>query len=81
MGITRASESGPVLRRADDNDVVAVRDLVDAAYVGYVPLIGRTPIPMLTDHAEAVREHEVYVLDTGLTAVGVLDLDPPARKP
>lgn len=63
MGVTDTSDSRPRLRRADDNDVEAIRDLVNAAYEGYTPLIGRTPIPMLTDYAVAVRRHTVYVLD------------------
>jgi ribosomal protein S18 acetylase RimI-like enzyme len=53
-----------------------VRDLVSAAYSHYIPLIGRTPIPMLTDYVEAVRAHDVWVIDDGGAIVGVLELDP-----
>jgi ribosomal protein S18 acetylase RimI-like enzyme len=64
------------LRRAGDADAETIRDLVSTAYEHYVPLIGRTPIPMLTDYADAVRAHEVWLLDDGGTTVGVLELDP-----
>jgi N-acetylglutamate synthase-like GNAT family acetyltransferase len=64
----------PVLRRASDDDADAVRDLVADAYETYIPLIGRTPMPMLTDHAEAIRTHDVWVLDLAGQVVGVIEL-------
>lgn len=64
----------PRLRRAGDEDVTAIHDLVAAAYEGYTPLLGRTPIPMLTDYAVAVREHDVWVLESDGAIVGVLEL-------
>ena len=57
-------------------DADSIRDLVAAAYQHYIPLIGRTPIPMLTDYTEAVRVHDTWVLDEGDAIVGVLELDP-----
>ncbi len=62
------------LRRATAGDADPIRDLVRAAYEGYTPLIGRTPFPMETDQAEAIRDHEVWVLDDGARVVGVIDL-------
>ncbi len=69
-------DATPVLRRAEDRDVDGIQAVVAAAYVGYTPLIGRTPIPMLTDYAAAVREHEVWVLTIDGVIVGVLELEP-----
>jgi GNAT superfamily N-acetyltransferase len=66
--------SPPNLRRATAADVEAIRALVDAAYRGYIPLLGRTPTPMLSDVAAAVREHDVRVLDAGDRLVGVIEL-------
>ena len=66
----------PTLRRADDADAPAIAELVDRAYEGYAPLLGRTPFPMLADYGEAVRTHEVWVLDDGGRVVGVLELVP-----
>lgn len=60
------------MRRALAADADAVRRLVHAAYGHYEPLLGRTPMPMLTDYDVAVREHEVWVLETadgGIAAV------------
>ena len=68
------NERSPTLRRATAADVVPIRDLVAAAYGKYVALIGRTPIPMLTDYAAAVRDHDVWVLDSEGTVVGVIEL-------
>ena len=57
------SEHTPALRRATDADVPAITELVAAAYRHYEPLIGRTPMPMLVHYADAVREHDVWVLE------------------
>ena len=64
----------PSLRRATQADVPAIGDLVDAAYRVYIPLLGRTPTPMLSDFAVAVRDHDVRVLDAGGRLVGVIEL-------
>ncbi len=76
MDLTGAVDRAPRLRRAGDNDAERVRELVAAAYEHYAPLIGRTPIPMLTDFAVAVRGREVWVLDDGGGIVGVIELLP-----
>jgi GNAT superfamily N-acetyltransferase len=72
------THDAPVLRRASQDDVAAVTELVRAAYEGYTPLIGRTPIPMLVDYTEAIRDHEVWVLDDGGAIVGLLEVYPRA---
>ena len=66
--------TAPVLRRATPADAPAIAALVERAYVGYTPLLGRTPLPMLTDFAAAVADHPVWVLSAGATVVGVLEL-------
>jgi ribosomal protein S18 acetylase RimI-like enzyme len=68
--------SGPALRRAAVGDATAIGHLVDAAYGHYAELIGRTPLPMLADHARAIREEEVWVLEIGGTVAGVIELIP-----
>ncbi|MEO5941231.1 MAG: GNAT family N-acetyltransferase [Candidatus Limnocylindrales bacterium] len=75
-GATRAG--APVLRRAVLADVAAIGGLVDAAYRGYLPLLGRTPKPMLTDFAVAVATHDVWVLEEGGRIFAVLELVPHA---
>jgi N-acetylglutamate synthase-like GNAT family acetyltransferase len=63
------------LRAAGDEDAPAISALVRAAYQHYEPLIGRTPLPMLTDYAVAIREHAVWVIEETGQIVGVLELD------
>jgi GNAT superfamily N-acetyltransferase len=75
MGRSEPDGRPPRLRRAVAGDAAVVRDLVRDAYSHYIPLIGRTPIPMLTDYAEAIRTRDVWVLDAQDTIVGVLELD------
>jgi CP family cyanate transporter-like MFS transporter len=73
----RAVESAspePTLRLAGDGDAEAIRELVAAAYGGYAPLLGRTPMPMLTDYAAAVRQHDVWVLESDRAVIGVIEL-------
>jgi N-acetylglutamate synthase-like GNAT family acetyltransferase len=73
----REPRSGePRLRRATPDDAPAIRELVDAAYGHYVQRIGRLPRPMVADHAAAIRDHDVFVLDDGCEIAGVLDLIP-----
>lgn len=62
------------LRLAGDEDAPAITALVRAAYEHYEPLIGRTPLPMLTDYAVAVRQHVVWVVEDDDRLVGVLEL-------
>jgi GNAT superfamily N-acetyltransferase len=66
----------PELRRATGADAPAITELVAAAYRDYEPLIGRTPLPMLVHYADAVREHEIWVLDLDGALVGVIELEP-----
>ncbi|MCW4116743.1 GNAT family N-acetyltransferase [Aurantimonas sp. MSK8Z-1] len=56
------------LRRAGAEDAEAVAALTRAAYAKWIAVIGREPLPMLADHAAAIRDHRVDLL----TADGVL---------
>jgi Cys-tRNA(Pro) deacylase len=64
----------PALRRARPEDATAIAALVEEAYRHYVPRIGRVPGPMMADHARAIAEHEVWVLEDAGTIIGVLEL-------
>lgn len=66
----------PALRRATRSDAGSIKRLVDAAYRDYEPLLGRTPLPMLTDFATAIDDHPVWVLESGPAIVGVIELIP-----
>lgn len=64
----------PDIRRATLADAAAVARLTEAAYVKYVPILGRKPQPMTTDHARLIAEHTVWLLWVDDRLVGVLEL-------
>ncbi len=55
----------PHIRPATAGDVSAMIAIATAAYVVYVPRIGREPAPMVADFASHVVKGEAYVLETG----------------
>lgn len=59
------------LRPATKADVPAIRALVRAAYAKWVPVIGREPVPMTANYAQAVRMNRFDLLerDGGLVAL------------
>ena len=74
MGESGDEPREPRLRPASPADAVAIGALVNAAYGGYAVLLGRTPLPMLTDFAAAIADHPVWVLTDGRAIVGVIEL-------
>ena len=52
--------------------MASVRAVVDAAYAGYVPRIGRPPAPMTADYETLVAAGDVWVRDADGRVVGVL---------
>jgi GNAT superfamily N-acetyltransferase len=64
------------IRRATSADAPAIRDLTRAAYVKWVPVIGREPKPMLADYAEAVRNHLIDLLTVGEDLAGLVETIP-----
>ncbi|MCJ2098545.1 GNAT family N-acetyltransferase [Methylobacterium sp. E-046] len=48
----------------------AIRALVAAAYAKWIPVIGRLPIPMRADYAQAVLEHRFDLLPVGPNRAG-----------
>ncbi|MFH1805346.1 MAG: GNAT family N-acetyltransferase [Pseudomonadota bacterium] len=65
-----------LLKRANADDVDAVRALVREAYGKWVPVIGREPLPMQADYAEAVKNHQIDVLFLGNTLAGLIEMIP-----
>lgn len=62
------------IRRAEPEDVPAIRALVDAAYARYVPLIGKPPGPMLDNYEKRIRDDLVYLFEAGEGLAAVLVL-------
>ena len=63
-------------RPATTDDLAAVQAIIDAAYAGYAPRIGRKPGPMLDDYAGLIADRRVHVLERGGVVRGVLVLIP-----
>lgn len=61
------------LRRAVADDAPAVAAVTRAAYAAWVPSIGREPLPMRADHAAAIRDHRVDVVERAGQVVAVLE--------
>lgn len=59
--------------RAGPQDVAAIRELVDAAYGKWVPLIGRKPWPMTVDYAAAVTRHDIQLLHIDGVLAGLVE--------
>ena len=56
-------------------DLIAVRNVVAAAYQPYVPRIGKKPGPMLDDYRKRITDGQVWVLAGSDGIVGILVLE------
>ncbi|MEH3064073.1 MAG: GNAT family N-acetyltransferase [Methylobacterium radiotolerans] len=61
------------LRRGAPADADAIRVLVEAAYTKWIPVIGRLPIPMRADYAQALRDHRFDLLVAGPDLAGLIE--------
>lgn len=61
------------LRAAERGEAATIRDVVRNAYAKWVPVIGREPLPMQVDYAQALHDHQfvVAVADGGM--VGLIE--------
>jgi N-acetylglutamate synthase-like GNAT family acetyltransferase len=77
MGAPRL-HAGPAgaLRPATAEDAGAIRSLVREAYARWVPVIGREPLPMTADYADAVRNHRIDLLHMGGTLAAAIETVP-----
>ncbi|OCJ10080.1 GCN5 family acetyltransferase [Rhizobium sp. AC27/96] len=66
------------LRAATDADVDAIRALTREAYGKWVPLIGREPLPMTANYAEAVRKHRIDLVEADGELVALIEMAPGA---
>jgi ribosomal protein S18 acetylase RimI-like enzyme len=61
-----------MIRKATEGDVARIAAIARAAYVKYVPRIGREPPPMLADFAAEIAAGHVVVLEIAGTVKGYL---------
>jgi N-acetylglutamate synthase-like GNAT family acetyltransferase len=66
----------PALRRATIDDAPAIRALTREAYAKWVPLIGREPLPMLADYAEAAQQHRIDLLHLAGKLAALIEMIP-----
>ena len=71
-------EKKRVLRRATPQDTVQVRNLTRSVYAKWIARIGREPMPMVADHAKAVTEHWVDLLEESGSIIGLIEMIPRA---
>ena len=64
----------PLIRLADLDDTTEVARITDAAYVVYMPRLGRKPMPMLDDHAARIARGEVHLLEGDGGVLGLISL-------
>ncbi|MBW1638916.1 GNAT family N-acetyltransferase [Microbacterium resistens] len=62
--------------QASSGDHKAIRDLVDRAYRGYVPRIGKRPAPMTDDYRQRILDGEAHVAQIDGCIVGLIVLSP-----
>jgi GNAT superfamily N-acetyltransferase len=64
------------LRIGRPADVEAIRALTREAYAKWVKVIGREPLPMAADYAEALRKHRFDLLHVGRRLVALIETVP-----
>jgi ribosomal protein S18 acetylase RimI-like enzyme len=69
-------EPPATLRIATPADVDAITALTREAYAKWVPLIGREPLPMTVDYAQAVEIHRFDLLHVGETLAALIETVP-----
>lgn len=61
------------LRRAEPADAEAIGLLTREAYAKWVPLIGREPLPMTVDYAQALATHRFHLLHVGQDLAALIE--------
>jgi ribosomal protein S18 acetylase RimI-like enzyme len=61
-----------MIRRATEDDIARIIAIARAAYIKYVPRIGREPPPMLADFAAEIAAGHVVVIELAGSVAGYL---------
>jgi ribosomal protein S18 acetylase RimI-like enzyme len=67
-----APSNTPLIRSATAGDVERIGAIAHAAYIKYVPRIGREPSPMVADYAAEIAAHRVVVIVTAEKVTGYM---------
>jgi ribosomal protein S18 acetylase RimI-like enzyme len=65
--------AGLQLREGTPSDAAAIRDLTRAAYAKWIPAIGREPVPMTVDYAQALLVHRFDLAYHGEELAGLIE--------
>ena len=65
------SVEGLGLKRAETEDVPAIKTMVDAAYSKYIERIGKPPAPMAADYYQLLSVCNIFILRTADTNAAV----------
>ncbi len=68
------SDTAITLRRATTADADAVRDLTRTAYAEWVEVLGREPLPMQADCAQAIAAHRIDCLWLDGVLAGLIEM-------
>lgn len=63
-------------RRAISADIGAIREITQAAYAKWVPVIGRKPMPMTANYAEAVTVHVIDLFEEDGRPIALVEVIP-----
>ena len=66
------SANTPLIRSATAADVERIGAITHAAYIKYVPRIGRAPSPMMADYDAEIAAHRVVVIETAEKVSGYM---------
>jgi hypothetical protein len=64
--------STPLIRSATADDVARIGAIARAAYIKYVPRIGREPAPMVADFSAEIAAHRVVVIEAAEKVSGYM---------
>jgi len=67
--------SDEIWRAASPEDAPAIAALTDAVYAKWVPVIGRKPLPMQVDYAEAVSQHAFTLVERNGGLMGLIETE------
>lgn len=56
-------------------DAEAIAALTNAVYAKWIPLIGGLPLPMRTNYAEALREHDFELVERNGVLIGLIETE------
>ena len=64
-----------IWRAASADDAPAIAALTSAVYAKWVPVIGRLPLPMQVDYAEAVLHHAFTLVERDGALIGLIETE------